>query len=106
MLDCIYRQADKSWNHIVIVNRGGGVADIYRNKEFVGRKHINNFPGTLSGALGRSGSNVADKVSLRELIITKEELTDEQILSLYNQGEGINLIEDESPLCDIARNGS
>ena len=97
--------AYKSWNHIVIVNRGGE-ADIYRNNEFVGRKKINDFPGTLSGALGRSGLNVADKVSLRELIITKEELTNEQILSLYNQGEGINLIENESPLCDIASNGS
>ena len=46
--------AGKSWNHVVIVNRGGGVADIYRNNEFVGRKKINDFPGLLSGFIGRN----------------------------------------------------
>ena len=39
--------AGKSWNHVVIINRGGGVADIYRNNEFVGRKKINDFPGPV-----------------------------------------------------------
>ena len=98
--------AAKSWNHIVIINRGVGGYNIYRNKEFLGRKNINDFPGLLPGAIGKTDSAVANKVSLRELIITKEDLTDQQIISLYNQGEGINLIEDESPLCDIARNGA
>ena len=93
--------AYKSWNHVVIINRGGGVADIYRNNEFVGRKKINDFPGLLSGFIGRNSTDISN-ASIKELVVTKEELTDEQITSLYNHGIGIKNIQNNSLFCDLS----
>ena len=97
--------AAKSWNHIVIVNRGGGVVDIYRNNEFVGRKKINDFPGLLSGFIGRNSADISN-ASIKELVVTKEELTDEQITSLYNHGLGVRNIENTSVICGFTENES
>ena len=96
--------AYKSWNHIVIVNRGGE-ADIYRNNEFVGRKKINDFPGLLSGFIGRNSADISN-ASIKELVVTKEELTDEQITSLYNHGLGVRNIENTSVICGFTENES
>ena len=97
--------AAKSWNHIVIVNRGGGVVDIYRNNEFVGKKKTNDFPGLLSGFIGKNSTAVLN-ASIKELVVTKEELTDEQITSLYNHGLGVRIIKSTSIICDFTENGS
>ena len=45
---------------------------------------------------------VISNASIKELVVTKEELTDEQITSLYNHGIGIKNIQNNSLFCDLS----